>query len=88
METHMQNLRSRKPATYQIVVEGRLDHDWSDCLQGMTISTKGAEDRQSKATLIGQLVDQAALLGVLNTLYNLGVALVSVERLSVVETVE
>ena len=38
--------------------------------------------------LVGQLVDQAALLGVLNTLYNLGVALVSVERLSVVETAE
>jgi hypothetical protein len=88
METHSQSLRLHEPATYQIIVEGRLDQDWSDCLQGMTISTKGTEDRQPKTTLIGQLVDQAALLGVLNTLYNLGVSLVSVERLSVVETVE
>ena len=88
METHTQNLTSHNPATYQIVVEGRLDQDWSECLQGMTISTQGTEGWQPNTTLIGQLVDQAALLGVLNTLYNLGVALVSVERLSVVETAE
>ena len=82
MKPHTENLRLHQPAEYQIVIEGKLDQEWSDYLQGMTISTDGSRGQPTITTLAGQLVDQAALLGVLNALYDLGLALVSVQRLS------
>ena len=67
-----------KPATYQICVKGSVPENWSDRLGGMVIT----QDRKAEhpvATLHGQLLDQAALLGVLNALYSLHLPLVSVE---------
>ena len=57
-------------ATYRIRVKGYLPESWSDRLGGMNITTNGDTDEASVATLVGRLSDQAALMGVLNTLYN------------------
>ena len=65
-------------ATYLICVQGILDQYWSDHLGGMTISVE-ATDLPAITTLYGTLVDQAALYGVLNTLYNNRLPLLSVE---------
>lgn len=63
---------------YQINVQGRIDPTWSDRLEGMTIdqATIGAETPVT--TLEGELCDQAALLGILNTLYELHLPILSV----------
>ena len=68
-----------RPALYRICYEGVLDPDWSSRLGGMTITqiTKG---EARVVELAGPLVDQAALLGVLNSLYDIGLCLLSVER--------
>jgi hypothetical protein len=58
------------PAVYVIRVSGILDEKWSDYLGGITI-------------LEGELIDQAALLGVLNALYDYHYPLISVERRNV-----
>jgi hypothetical protein len=63
---------------YSIRAQGRLDASWSDQLGGMRIIVSGA-GRHSITVLIGRLADQAALLGVLNTLYELGLPLLSVD---------
>ncbi|GIK54442.1 MAG: hypothetical protein HND44_05545 [Chloroflexi bacterium] len=47
----------------------------------MTISVTGAEESAPVTTLTGRLVDQAALLGVLNSVYSLGMPLLSVDCL-------
>ena len=69
------------PAFYTIRVAGLLEERWSDYLGGLAITT--AEPGQGKAkpitTLEGQLLDQAALFGVLNALYNYHCPLISVE---------
>jgi hypothetical protein len=70
------------PATYQVRVRGVLDASWSDSLSGMSIVTDYDVDNDPITTLTGRLADQAALTGVLNALYDLGFALLSVELLS------
>jgi hypothetical protein len=73
-------LKGSEPACYVIRVQGIVDGRWSDRLGGMTVTP--ASDNDSTATLLtGELADQAALLGVLNTLYNLGLPLLAVEYL-------
>jgi hypothetical protein len=67
--------------SYAIRVQGRLDATWSDQLGGMRITVAGS-GRHSVTILVGRLTDQAALLGVLNTLYELGLPLLSVEYVS------
>ena len=67
-----------KPATYRICVKGSVPENWSDRLGGMTI-TEDQEAEHPVAILHGQLLDQAALLGVLSALYSLHLPLVSVE---------
>lgn len=65
---------------YRILILGTLDAGWSDRLGGLTISTTRLTDGTTATTLIGNLADQSALVGVLNTLHDLGLSLVSVER--------
>ena len=70
------------PATYQIRVQGRLKASWSDRLEGMMISVAGSDGGPFVTTLEGELLDQAALAGVLNTLYELHLPVLEVKRLS------
>jgi hypothetical protein len=68
------------PKTYRICVEGRVHESWVDRLGGMRVSI---DDGQAKAVTVleGKLRDQAALSGVLNTLYELHLPVISVECL-------
>jgi hypothetical protein len=68
------------PATYRIRVQGRLDDSWSDLLGGMRIIPDTIQEQQV-TILTGHLPDQASLSGVLNTLYDRHVPLLSVENL-------
>ena len=69
------------PAIYQIIVQGRIDPTMSDLLGGMAISLDTVQADHPVTTLYGELVDQAALAGVLNTLYELHLTVISVKRL-------
>ena len=71
------------PLIYSIRVIGCLEKSWSKRLSGLTIlSNKATLTDGSKMTkLTGELIDQAALLGVLNALYNLRLTIWSVECL-------
>jgi hypothetical protein len=80
-ERNLEHLTFGGPATYRIRIKGRLDEHWSDRLGGMTITTSKVGDQKPVTTLAGPLLDQAALLGVLNALYDLHLPLFSVECL-------
>jgi len=84
----MMRITSRKPlpydspATYHIVVQGQIDQSWFDRLEGMQCQVRVEAD--APVTILeGELSDQAALAGVLNTLYELHLTLLSVNRLKV-----
>ena len=72
-------LEFHTPATYRIRVKGYLEDSWSDRLGGMVIEVVGGTEDAREITLVGWLADQAALFGVLNTLYGLHLPLLSVE---------
>jgi hypothetical protein len=67
------------PSIYRIRVAGRLNPSWSERFQGLTISNIEEKDGSITSELFGELPDQAALLGVLQELYNYGVALLGAE---------
>jgi hypothetical protein len=57
---------------YAIHIDGRLDKAWEDRLGGMAMMTVEEDENGRPVTILkGCLPDQAALLGVLNTLYNM-----------------
>jgi hypothetical protein len=72
-----------RPAVYQINVQGRIDAHWSDRLAGMKIRIREEQSSQNITTLEGEVSDQAALLGVLNSLYELHLPIISVVVLPV-----
>ena len=67
-----------EPVRYQIQVQGHLSQTWADYLGGMAVSISG-EGERTVTTLSGQAMDQAALMGLLNSLYDLGLSLLSVK---------
>jgi hypothetical protein len=72
-------LKFEAPGTYRIRVQGILSQNWSDRLGGMAISVSETEEQAPQTTLTGTLADQAALVGVLNTLYDLHLPVLSVD---------
>lgn len=67
------------PSIYQIRIEGYGDPKWSSWLNGLTIAV---EDGQPPITsLTGPIVDQAKLRGIMNKLWDLNLAVISVKRI-------
>lgn len=62
-------------AVYRIRVQGRIAARWAEWLDGMAI-TPAAEPGETLLT--GAIMDQAALLGLLQKLHNLGLRLLEV----------
>ena len=69
------------PANYRVRVLGPMDKRRSEYLCGMSIASGRRHGGPIVTTLTGELVDQAALVGVLNSLYDMGYPLLKVERL-------
>ena len=63
---------------YEIHVKGQLDSRWSEWLEGLEVRLL----ENGEMILCGPIVDQAALMGVLNKLGSLNLALLSVNPLS------
>ena len=67
------------PAIYRIRVRGRLDASWSDRIGGMQVTETRGPDGKAETILVGRLADQAMLTGILNTLYELHLPVLSAE---------
>jgi hypothetical protein len=65
-----------RSSRYEIRVEGVLDPRWTAWFEGLAI---GSDDSQT--VISGPVADQAALHGLLNRIFDLGVVLISVRRL-------
>jgi hypothetical protein len=76
------------PGRYRIRVQGQLSASWSSQLSDMVITARRPASQQPITTLTGEVRDQTALMGVLNTLYDMGFPLLKVERLGDLPTVE
>jgi len=71
-----------RPGKYRIFAHGFLDKSWSERLGGLRITTSSLKDQGTVTTLVGQVRDQAELAGILDTIYELHLSLLSVEYLN------
>ena len=71
------NPNPEEPMIYQIRIKGHLDEQWSDWFENATITLE--EDGDSLLTL--PVIDQAALHGLLKKIRDLGMPLLSVNRI-------
>jgi hypothetical protein len=76
------------PGRYRIRVRGELSASWASRLGDMAITVRQAASQQQVTTLTGEVRDQAALMGVLNALYDMGFAVLKVERLGLPPSTE
>ena len=78
--THSPNpgVEPDQPSTYLIRIKGRLEPRWSAWFEGLTITA----DANGDTLLRGPVIDQSALHGLLTRVRDLGLPLLSVDRLS------
>lgn len=70
-----------QPVVYEIRAKGHLDRQWMEWFGGATITLEDNGD-----TLVSGPVDQAALHGLLRKVRDLGLPLVSVNRIEAART--
>ncbi len=80
------SLPPRTTRCYRIVVEGKIDPSWSDWLGNMQLVSREEANDMILTTLSGILIDQAALRGLLNRLWDLNLILRSVEQVDLTPT--
>jgi hypothetical protein len=68
-------------ACYRIRVKGHLSEQWADWFDGLTLENLS----DGHAELSGTLPDQSALYGVLNLIRDIGLTLISVNRVEETE---
>jgi hypothetical protein len=66
------------PARYRIRVKGQLGPEWSEWFGGLSIT----QGEPNETTLLGQILDQSALHGILNKIRDLGLPLLEVRLLA------
>jgi len=67
-----------KQSRYEIRIKGHLDCRRMSKFEDWTVT----HDRNGETSLVGPIIDQAALYGIINRMRDLGVALISVNRLA------
>ena len=72
---------SDTPSTYRIRVQGHVDSSWSELIGDMTITVYSSKGRGPVTVLVGRLLDQTALAGMLKALYDQRYPILSVENL-------
>ena len=75
-EAHASTDHHYEPGIYEIRIKGHLADRWADWFGGLTITLEENGD----TLLTGPVVDQAALHGLLRKVRDLGMILVSVNR--------
>ncbi len=76
----LHKLHLDQPAIYTIQVQGRFAEHRAELFAPLTVTVELDEERNPVSTLRGVVADQAALHGLLRTLYSLGLPLLLVRQ--------
>lgn len=69
------------PATYRITVKGLIEKRYCEYLDSMHITMQSLEDGAKVTMLTGVVKDQAELVGILDSIYNLHMPILSVQNI-------
>ena len=63
---------------YELKLKGHINENWADWFDGMTFT----HESDGTTILMGEIIDQAALYGLLKKIRDLGISLISVNLLN------
>ena len=69
-----------QPGTYRIRLRGQLRPAWADWFGGLELTIDEDDNGAVVTTLTGELIDQAALQGILTQIRDLSLVLLLIER--------
>jgi hypothetical protein len=69
-------------ADYRILILGRLDRRWTGYFPELSIRSTTAPDGMEATCLSGTITDQSALRGILCRIWDLGLTVSGIERLT------
>jgi hypothetical protein len=78
--THFDRTAMNDRAAYEILVMGALSERWAEWFQGMAIQQE-LQNGAYVTQICGLVPDQSSLIGMLQTLINLGLPILLVKRL-------
>ena len=78
MNTHQDSSAKDWPHHYEIQIQEHVDPKWVDWFNGMTLNYHTA----GYTRLVGEVTDKAALHGILNTIRDIGLTLLSVNPIA------
>ena len=81
MQNTQRRFYSDQPATYRIEIEGQLCERCEGWFDDMDIVVRGGDGGSTITTLTGTVSDQVALHGLLGSIRDLGLLLLSVRRI-------
>jgi hypothetical protein len=81
-DTHPSTDKHAGPQIYEIRLKGHLEARWADRFGGLTLTLAD----NGETHLIGPVIDQAALHGLLKRVRDVGLPLLSVNRLELNQT--
>jgi hypothetical protein len=81
MQNTQQRFRLDQPATYRVEIEGTLGERCRGWFEDMDIVVRSSDDGSFVTALTGVVSDQSALHGLLGRIRDLGLLLLSVQRI-------
>ncbi len=80
MDKSDRNIHLSHPSSkfFEIRVKGYLNDQWSDWLEGLEVK----QLENGETSLSGEVIDQAALMGILNKLSRLNLSILSVNEIN------
>ena len=77
MKEFQENVDFSSSANFIIEIDGKLDKSFSEIFNSFSISYKTLGDN-TISSIRGKVIDQAQLIGIINTLYNMRFSIISV----------
>jgi hypothetical protein len=76
----MTKLSKCNPQIYEITFQGKLDESWQNWFANFDFSSKHDPQGNPLTILTGPVLDQAALRGIMNKIWDLNLCVISVYR--------
>ena len=75
----IKELNFHSPATYRVVIKGRLSSDWLDQFSDLDLQITKSEDGEYQSVLQGTLLDQTQLSGILSSIYSMHLPILEIK---------
>lgn len=79
VEKKVNKLKFGNKANYQIIVQGKLNKEWSSSFADLKVESKQDQNGDYTSIIHGSVKDQSELSGILNSLYSMHLPVIEVK---------